>query len=875
MDRKVFLKDMNRKVFLLGVVALVAAMGGQAQTHWSEFTPYDTSRTWVCDSNLVWPQVISPCPEVQIKQKHDHTAQERYRERGWDTAVTCQQREILLSCTPYIPVQYFNGRYTVDEIPYDPADTTFHYEHNLPNGSDDQFCDIQNLPTANASNGYHAFPFYFFGVKKTAFVAGGNGIISFNTNAASQSCAYGIYDALPWPNDNFGTNMASSNASRHRDAIYGIFQDTDPKCINSDPPTYYGIWYGIKDEFPCRKIIASYNNLPWYDCNSNLNQTRQKYQIVCYEGSNIIEVHVAKRTENSYASWNHNGVLGIQNATGQRQRTGAQGSSTQFVIDSSYAAYYPEAFKNAPAGNVGTQTITNRAWRFTPQGKTHGDYGWYRLVEQGDTIINDTLPQYDDGYNSFSEPMQQDDPIYDEDNNPAPCPTLTTAYIRNIDTTTRIVFYLRFQNADETWYNLADTITIGYDADKTIDLHGADQPAESRTYTVCSSSDKMMYLDIPSVNDTLGTSWRAYRVSMGDTIDLAIDDVLERDPFEVVDSLDIKRMPIRFKNSMADTTENKIDSVFLQVTMDFVNGCDSFATCQMNIYPEFDITDTVHSCIGKTYYWDANGRTYYDHEGGFYTVDTVSAPRCDSIVHLDLHFDSVRTIPVVRDKCAEYTWTEEDHGNGQTYTMTNTSTREQDTVHALNEWGCEDIYQLHLTIYPTISKIHTDIDHFDYDHLEVELQDVSEGSGARKWILPNHSEKSDVRIYYTIPLEMDTATISLVSFSPYGDCTDTATVVLPFNKETMYLPNAFTPDNTMGNNLFGSVSRNTLKEEMYIYNRRGELVYRCEEIDCTWDGRDLNGKPCEQGAYVYLIKYIDKFEPDRTHVLRGTVMLIR
>ena len=115
----------------------------------------------------------------------------------------------------------------------------------------------------------------------------------------------------------------------------------------------------------------------------------------------------------------------------------------------------------------------------------------------------------------------------------------------------------------------------------------------------------------------------------------------------------------------------------------------------------------------------------------------------------------------------------------------------------------------------------------------------------------------------------------LIAYSQYGECEDTAHIVLPLAKESFWVPNAFTPDNPDGNNLFGSTSQQTLSQEMFIYNRRGELIFHCEEVDCKWDGRDLKGNPVPQDAYVYLIKYNNTYEPERTFIKRGTVTLIR
>ena len=52
-------------------------------------------------------------------------------------------------------------------------------------------------------------------------------------------------------------------------------------------------------------------------------------------------------------------------------------------------------------------------------------------------------------------------------------------------------------------------------------------------------------------------------------------------------------------------------------------------------------------------------------------------------------------------------------------------------------------------------------------------------------------------------------------------------------------------------------------------------MFHCEGIDCSWDGKDMNGEPCVQGAYVYIIRYANEYEPKVTRVIKGTVTLIR
>ena len=246
-----------------------------------------------------------------------------------------------------------------------------------------------------------------------------------------------------------------------------------------------------------------------------------------------------------------------------------------------------------------------------------------------------------------------------------------------------------------------------------------------------------------------------------------------------------------------------------------------------------------------------------------------SQPGCDSTVHLNLTVFGVSlTIDSVED-CKPYEWL-----NGKTYYENNTATAAIDTIVLPNRYGCDSVVQLQFTIRPLEARIRSSLDHFDFDHLDVELTDISIGDTTRRWQFPSGVEQTGVRAYYTIPVTLDSADIRLIAYSPYG-CIDTTNIVLNLNKESFWVPNIFTPDSPSGNNLFGSVSQHTTKQEMVIYNRRGELVYRCSGADCKWDGRDLNGAPCPQGAYVYVIRYTTDYDPHITQVRKGSVTLLR
>ena len=775
--------------------------------------------------------VLSPCPEVLINEKYDHIPYRQYHVQGWDTVVSCAHPSIEISSEPYIPVQFFNGTYLVEQIPYAPADTTFSAGTRMPVTTDDDF---------SATATPIPYPFYFFGIRKTAFVLGANGLVTFNTAAAGHGCAWNYSSPIPWASEtaNGVPKTYGMTLAMMRDAIYGVYEDSHPLAsyLNGNQ----GIYYGIQDEFPCRKIVCSWNGVPAYPGNQNQNN-RGTYQIVCYEGSNIIEVHVKRR--GAYTGWNGGrGIIGIQNATGVAQvKADDPDSSNSRVVTGSPAFFAPEGLNTF---NTNLDTV---AYRFTPQGITVKNYKWYRIFDDGrDSVelgndMNDT-----NGY--MSMPM----------NGNSTHPTLTKAVV-SPKCVSRYVMELRFQNAAGTWYYLYDTITVGIDTVNDLNIKPIGAPEGSWMLDICKGQTSALTLEYPEGLEMLNTTWSIYRVLNGQKIPLS----------DSVYSLNENKsnLTIRPDPAAESLPKNKIDSIWMQVTVDFVSGCSNYDSALVRIFPNFDTVDVEGICRGESFTWQHNGQTYTESTSQP-KVTLKSQPGCDSVVHLHLTvYDVSHTVDHIMD-CKPITWL-----NGVTYSEDNAATAATDTIVLQNLWGCDSVVSLDFVIHPLTPKIESSLENFDFDHLDVVLTDVSIGNDARRWTFPTSDDQTGVTAFYSIPVELDEALITLIVSSPYG-CIDSAKLMLPFNKETFWVPNAFTPDKST-NNLFGSVSRETLYQEMFIYNRMGMMVFHCEGVDCQWDGNHENGEPCPQGGYAYVIRYTNTFEPGKTHIIKGTVTLIR
>lgn len=877
-----------------------------------------------------WPENEPACVTVCIMQKDSlrdgaHKTMQQYREQGWDTVVDCRNNSIELSCMPNIPVQYFNGYYTVDEIEYDSVpDPTYYLGYN-PNVNNpnvrkmDITCD-----DAFAANPVPLdFPFFFFGKEKNQFYVGDNGVVSFTTDnlpldgyrCPSNTRPYcpfsfsGKY--LPW--DSINTPEGGQYSSRMHDAIFGVFEDT---YCTTDNATYpQGIYYGVIGEKPCRKIVASWNDIHQYRTGP-----RSTYMMVCYEGTNNIDVYV------KYRSSGNPGIIGILNENGTGQ-TRTSGTSTRSVYTTAPTAFFPSGKNND------NYEITEQAWRFKPQGNTNVVYEWFRIKDEFlyDTIRDTTLNQvYDTLPNGTVQPVYDtlDDgvtlvPVYDtviditlnqvfdtlEDGRRVPiydtvhlsrltnenpnaqsdtngwyypmgkvpnttCPTLSVATVAPTKPS-RYAYHIRFRDANDVWYDRYDTIFVGVDKMDSVLMRPADSAATCKTLKVCANHNAPLSMEYTKLQKIDTVMFSVYRISNGQRIELDPTQCITLGEMDSSQTMYIHPVTLRANLPQTGVVSNKVDSIYIQPSINFVSNCPGYDSVLVEVYPNFDTTTTAGICQGETYTWSGNGRTYTVPTDA--TEHLTSTPGCDSTVHLHLTVDSTAYVifPVV--DCQPYTWDTLIGGNGRTYYESNLATATIDTVLHPNRWGCDSITQLEFTYRPVKAAIQSDREFFDFDHLDAVLTDISVNNDARVWLLPGGFSMSGPTAYYTIPAEFDEADIWLRATATYDGhtCVDSTHIVIPMRKETFWLPNIFIPGSATGNNLFGSTSTRTLTQEMFIYNRNGMLMFHCDTPDCGWDGNDMNGNPCPQGAYVYLLRYTNEFLPKVTHVLHGSVTLIR
>ncbi|MBQ9473706.1 MAG: T9SS type A sorting domain-containing protein [Bacteroidales bacterium] len=332
---------------------------------------------------------------------------------GWDTVVDCNNPSIYLKIGTSVTSQQFS-HYTTERpvyrpvIPFEPSSllnmTEYGYQY-MPFLSTD---DVEPDSTLTAT-GYNRFTssialpfnFCFFGHVYDAFCIGEDGVISF-----------GRYQE----NATVNPNVAPINS------ILAVFEDLNPyhgTQINRDPNR--GIYYNVVGEFPHRKICVTWYKVPQAGY-TDAAQHYATFQVVLYEGTNIIDIFVEHHSVNNL---NRDWFTSLTNRNGNYSQ-------------------------QVNGGWVNAVSISQKAWRFVPQGERELGLTWYEgtdtSVRTGRVIARDV------------------DSILVN-------PTATTTYTA----------CLRYHSCNGLDYIFSQPIVVGYDNSSNVSIQGPEAVANGES----------------------------------------------------------------------------------------------------------------------------------------------------------------------------------------------------------------------------------------------------------------------------------------------------------------------------------------------------------------------------------------------------------
>ncbi len=143
-------------------------------------------------------------------------------------------------------------------------------------------------------------------------------------------------------------------------------------------------------------------------------------------------------------------------------------------------------------------------------------------------------------------------------------------------------------------------------------------------------------------------------------------------------------------NYMSPSGKTWTSTGMYQDTISNSSGCDSVITIDLTVLPPLSTSLNQTSC--NSYSWVSNGFTYWN--SGVYTDTLISSTGCDSVNTLNLTIHKGDTNTLVANSCDSYFWS----ATGITYTQTG-----QYSQLYSNQYGCDSLEQLDLTINTTVS----------------------------------------------------------------------------------------------------------------------------------------------------------------------------
>lgn len=790
----------------------------------------------------------------------------------FDTIVNCANPEIVLQTHAFLPISSFNGTYVVEPIPYSPPQA-FNAGTRLPVSTDDVWDATDGLDID--------FPFQFFGVNQTHVTVGGNGLVRFGVNSGGTgyewNSRYPINPttANPVPGDIYGNTFYNT--------ILACTSDIDPGRLSNTGvtnPNSKGIFKFTGGDYPCRHICFSWNEVPIFGgpfsyghgCAPNDNTYVTTHQVVLYEGTNIIEIHVQKHYSHGTAG-NQTSGMGIINSTGTKA----------FMVPSWNPLWYNATLhtngsnvNNSPADRCidpGCASCSpSESWRFIPQGNKIMNKQWFKYeganadslmrqyrIRQDPTIITDTLQNIPTSawveikhIGAYQEEGINDPNAYlndlvegqtsEADSNCVVRPVVPTIYKCES----------RSIGAGGYKYLINTFCFVDVDTSNSMTL-------ESNTARICNGQNATINLRCPDDQNMKTVTWTVRRIVDGHPTPVA-------DTRYSAATVSTHRRTLTLFPEFDDVRENTIDTTVIIAEVEFTNGCRNNDEINIYSYPNFDVTETHTICQNQSYTW--NGNTYSNQ--GTYTVNLQSQPGCDSIVHLNLKVDTVSHTIDYRKACKTFTWA----NNGEQYeTSTNPDNRPRVTLQ--NRAGCDSVVSLDLQMLPLEAKLSVSPVGATLDELNIRLTDISVNETSRQWVDLTTGATSNSYIWnYAFPSELDSVNIMLHAISNLG-CHDTAYVTIPMLKETMWTPNIFSPNAEAPNNLWRPVGVGLTMVEVYIYNRQGHLVKHWNDVNGAWDGMSDEGQECPQGAYAYMMRWQNVLNPNTTNTKTGTITLIR
>ena len=311
-----------------------------------------------------------------------------------------------------------------------------------------------------------------------------------------------------------------------------------------------------------------------------------------------------------------------------------------------------------------------------------------------------------------------------------------------------------------------------------------------------------------------------------------------------------------YKNG--DSTFTKTGNYSIVYTA--VNGCDSTVNLQLTVHPK-KTTNLEHNiCEGDSIVVG----TQVFKTTGTYTILLKSSKDCDSTVNLNLQVFQHQERTIDTTICEG---TIIKIGN-EAFNSTGNYTIHLETIH-----HCDSTIFLNLLVNPApIINAVVDssiIQKGKQVQLNVEATEaynyVWENDNISNPLIQNPTAIITAPVWFVVEAENPKTNCKRVD-SVFVDV-----LILPCNKDYIYIPNAFTPNNDGINDIFRVRSNNLLKGTLIIFDRWGNKVFESDDINIGWDGFYKGNK---QQVETYGYYFSGTCDGGATITLKGSVTIL-
>lgn len=157
---------------------------------------------------------------------------------------------------------------------------------------------------------------------------------------------------------------------------------------------------------------------------------------------------------------------------------------------------------------------------------------------------------------------------------------------------------------------------------------------------------------------------------------------------------------------------------------------------------------------------------------------------------------------------------------------------------------------------------------------EIEFTNTSSGEDFHRFWLDEGATNSNQNQFSYAYSKSGYHAPYIVAYNNEG-CSDTALLRIYIEPFSVFVPNAFTPDENEFNRYFkAKMWIDPVEWNMKIYNRWGEMIFETNDYNIGWDGT-YQGRIMQTGLYTYKLRYVTCSPVPEEVELTGHVSLVK